>query len=75
MLGLILILVSEMDPSSPWALTKQHRVTHSATLGKYNAHLVIFMWKMSILTNLTYIYVLESISSQIETHFGFILCL
>ena len=43
------------------------RVTHSPTLGKYNAHLVIFTWKMFILTDLIdiYIYTLESISSQI----------
>ena len=32
---------------------------------KYNAHLVIFMWKMSILTQLTDSYVLESISNRI----------
>ena len=39
-----------------------------AYLGKYNAHLVIFMFKMSILTNVTDSYVLESISSPIRTY-------
>ena len=30
---------------------------------KYNAHLLVFMWKMFILTDLTDVYVLESIFS------------
>ena len=42
-----------------------HRVTHSPTFGKNNAHLVIFVWKMSILKDLTDRYGLESISSRI----------
>ena len=50
-------------------------VTHSPTLGKNNAPLLLFTWKMFLLTDLTNIYVLESISSQILTYFSLILCL
>ena len=41
-----------------------HWVTHSTTLGKHNAPLLLFTWKMFILTYLTNIYVLESFSSR-----------
>ena len=40
------------------------RVTHSPTLGKYNVNLLIFSWKMFILTIFSDMYVLESIFSQ-----------
>ena len=43
--------------------------------GKHNAPLLLFTWKMFILTDLTSIYVLENISSRISTYFSSILCL
>ena len=39
---------------------------HPPTLGKkYNAHLLVFMWKMIILTDLIDVYIPHSISSRI----------
>ena len=45
------------------SFTASHWVTHSPTLGKYNAHHVISTWKMSIFIDLADSYVLQSISS------------
>ena len=50
-------------------------VTHSATLGKIQCPLLIFTRKMFILTDVTNIYVPESIASRISTYFILILCL
>ena len=64
-------LYNETD-TNPWlqSLNITHRVTHPHTLGKYNAHFVIFMWKISIWSNLTIRYILKSIYRRISTYFG-----
>ena len=53
-----------VDISSSCSWSNYAQVTHSPTLGK-TCHLLIFMWKIFIWTDLIDIFLLESISSQI----------
>ena len=56
--------IPEIGDTGCNTVRNSHRVTYLPTLGKYSAHL-IFTWKKSILTDLTYRYVLECVSSRI----------